>query len=522
MGNSLSSIIDGLVDNTDEEKVVKDTLYALYEVGLSRTQSVVAEATSVQNTVYVPFSKVLFQKQQILCNTSTDADGIVDGIKDAVSNLIQGQILDGVTDIIRHGLKVVLGSSIGQISSEHTYAIIATELGALLRIDTDVYNFETTSEKLMTTAKNVTAITAVISSVDGSKLTASDIRALVSLTYSASPIQKQSDILKLVMAAWEEDRKGNFDSTSLGLSGEALERFRSHFVPSEYERNSPVPRNLQNQSDVLAIRKKPALTYRRGVKSLLQESVLKHTNEKQDYNRRQPRVSAERDMISIVITLCKPVDSYWIEHMGERFREYSEPGFFEYVGFADATNGNVISYQYKVVDPDTFETCRLWSNDIISEIRTTIGDYVRPVSSLHLQYKNGPTVGATSIEYYNVVTNKTRDTVVFCSPDPDPHRWELTILPDQTAFLSFKTLYIRNSEDQTRWLTYIDLNDRGTVLPEPHQEVTLHAITMVGEEFAGLDLGYEMTFSRDGKPHSIQYATKFISSSVMDQPNRPI
>ncbi|KAI1761296.1 hypothetical protein GGR53DRAFT_506084 [Hypoxylon sp. FL1150] len=503
MGNTLSSIIDSITDHSDDEKVIKDTLQALYEVGLSRTQSVIAEATSVQNTVYVPFSKVLFQKQQILCNTSTNADDIVDGIKDAVSNLIQGQILDGVTDIIRHGLKVVLGSSFGQISSEHTYAIIATELGALMRIDTDVYNFQTTSVTLTKTAKNVTAITAVISSVDCSKLTASDIRALVSLTYSASSVEKQTDILNLVIAAWKEDRQGNLDSTGLGLSGDALERFRSHFVPSVYERKSSVPRKLQPQSGSLAIRKKPGLS----VQGPIQESFSGHINERRDH-RLPPRVSADRDKISILISLCRPVDGEWIENIGNRIRELVQ-GLEDqilYDGFVDATNGEVITYQYKILDPDWFESYRKWSRDVMALFLANLGNYVYPVKSLHLQYKSGPVLGSSAIKYDNPVKNETDDTIIFHAPYP--HREWLEILPGQTLSLEFKALYIVNLEDESRWVTY------DTAPPTPRATVAVRAITLPGEQNDGFDFGYEMTWN--GQQNPIRYNTEFSFFSMYD------
>ncbi|KAI4862470.1 hypothetical protein F4820DRAFT_22918 [Hypoxylon rubiginosum] len=499
MGNTVSSVLKGLIGDTDDDKIVKDTLNSLYQLGLSRTQTVVAEATSVQNTAYISFSKVLFQKQQIICNTSTDADSIVDGIKDAVSNLIEGQILDGVTDIIRNGLKIVLGSTSGQIASEHTYAIIATELGALLRIDTDVYNFETTSEKLTKTAKSVTAVTAVISSVDASKLTASDIRAIVSLTYSASSIQKQSDILKLVMSAWEEDRKGNLDSAGLSLSGEALERFRSHIVPSEYEGSSPVSRHLQPLSEVLTIRKKPALPYYKGSKGSTKGNSLEHGNEKRDYGR-QRGSSEEPIPITILVTLCQPVDGWWIEHLSAAFSSYKVPDVLEYVGVVNGTDGNVISYQYNVVDPEMFNDCRIYSKSvIIPEVTLGIGAYISEVSSFHLQYQvpgNGDNLGAIAITYDNPVTNNTPRPVTFHSSAPYTER--LTIQPNETRTLNGIILYISSGKGIARWVTY----STPSALPSPGA-----AINMQTWNGGGPYGGCEMRFMQDGQQHSIKYVS---------------
>lgn len=194
MGNAITSVIKSVAGDSDDDKLTRDCLTSLYLLGQSRTETAYAQATSEANSLYAPISKVLFRKQKILCQCSTNIDSIVLGIKSSVQSLIQGQILDGVTKIVSDALNTVLGESSGQTSSENTYALIATDIGALLRLDVDVWNFETSTTRLQRTAKTVTAITLLISSVDITKLQKHDIRALVSLKYSDSDIATQTSI----------------------------------------------------------------------------------------------------------------------------------------------------------------------------------------------------------------------------------------------------------------------------------------------------------------------------------------
>ncbi|KAI9651380.1 hypothetical protein NHQ30_001422 [Ciborinia camelliae] len=232
MGQAISSAIKAVTGDSKDDSKTRDTLNALYALGKSRSDFIIAKVNSGAESNYAPVSKVLYQKQKIVCNTKTDTTDIVSGIKDGIGNLIGGQILDGVTNIVAEGLKAILGESAGQIATETTYALVATELAALLRIDVDTYNFQTTTAiGLQNTINNVTAVTMVISSVDVQSMTLNDLRAVVSLKYSSSTEAKQQQILQALIAAFTQEKKG----TSGNLTGDALLEYQKVFVPSIYE-----------------------------------------------------------------------------------------------------------------------------------------------------------------------------------------------------------------------------------------------------------------------------------------------
>jgi hypothetical protein len=137
-----------------------------------------------------------------------------------------------VTDIIGNALDVVLGAAAGQVSQQYTYALVATDLGALLRTDVDLYSFEVRSKGLQNHAKNMTAITSIISTINPQALTVSDLRGIVSLSYGGSPEDQQKQIFELVKAARDNDRK---IATGAVLSEADHANFRSLLQPSYYE-----------------------------------------------------------------------------------------------------------------------------------------------------------------------------------------------------------------------------------------------------------------------------------------------
>ena len=137
-----------------------------------------------------------------------------------------------VINILGSALKVVLGSGAGQISQSYTYALIATDLGALLRIDIDIYSFSIVSKGLQEHAKDMTAVSSLVSSIDASGLTKNDLRGIVSLSYGNSSLDTQKDIYNVIEQAWENTKAAQEGKT---LPNDALSQIKALFVPSKYE-----------------------------------------------------------------------------------------------------------------------------------------------------------------------------------------------------------------------------------------------------------------------------------------------
>lgn len=453
MGNSLSSVIKGVVGDSDDDKSTRDTLNSLYALGKSRTETALAEAQNSTDSIYAPINKVIFKKQKIVCNTSVDADKIVDDIKKGIGNLVEGQIMDGVVDIVKEGLNIVLGESSGQISSENTYALIATDIGALMRIDIDIYNFETTTTRLQTTAKRVTAVTMLISSVKLDSLSLNDIRAIVSLKYSSSPQSRQMEILELVTAAYKND------SSNATWTLEEFKSFRALFKNSEYESaalrskalvpsDSRLAPAWQGEDDAksLADNLRSRLHYRRDLSGTSKNGstyangigrrpteITKRVQDQAngiEHDGGAALDSPEQQVpISLVIVLCSEVDVHWVKRMHSYINSFLDGDLSLTSGAVpDDIGGTAITFHFNVTTDEAFSVAIQYFEKVIIPDISNSGVLVAPCSSFHLEYKNVSAATDTleaqrsllgpSVRYNRVrVTNTTTYRMGFYSSD---------------------------------------------------------------------------------------------------------
>jgi hypothetical protein len=459
MGAALSNVIKSIDGSDDAEKQIQESLNALFALGESRNDAAWAKATSDAMKVYAPIAKVLLRRQSIVASASVGTDQIVGGIKKAVGNLMSGQILDGyasilirfllvltvprVTDIIGNALDVVLGSSAGSISSSYTYALVATDLGALLRIDVDIYSFELKSKGLQNHAKNMTAITSIISTINPQTLTVGDLRGIVSLSYGGSPEERQKAIFEIVKAAWDNDRK-----ISLGnvLTEEDHTNYRSLMRPSEYE-----ARAATRTFGALSIEDKPQqapkvdratlmaahntwVTKRASTAAALKEgkgvqafgavengaTVNGNTAIARSGGRPVPAPMDESDMadVFIFVIVTTQVDMDWIALMGGALSGFNVAGMFKYVEVSGGLSGHGITFRCKVnSSKDNFSICiKYIEQTVLPKIQhaTYLSEIV---SQMALQYSHPSADGSgldTKVVYReNRIKNDSGDTLYF-------------------------------------------------------------------------------------------------------------
>lgn len=99
--------------------------------------------------------------------------------------------MDAISTILSSAASKVLGSFVGQTSYTSDYIIVLGEAGGILRIDYLLYAFEFKSQGLMKMAKNVLLVDYIISAVDTSVLTPSDVNGLVEISYSSLPKEQK-------------------------------------------------------------------------------------------------------------------------------------------------------------------------------------------------------------------------------------------------------------------------------------------------------------------------------------------
>jgi hypothetical protein len=419
MGQSISSAIKSIDGGDASSQETRDTLNALYALGSSRIDTAYSTAVSDRGNVYAGISKILLRKQSIVCKTSTDTNAIVDGIKDSVGNLISGQVLDGVTDLIRNGLNVVLGQSAGQTSSSYTYALVATELGAFLRVDIDVYNFSLESQGLQTKVQNMTAISSLVSSVDPNSLTAGDIRAIVSVTFGgsetgeegASSLDVQKEILQVVLSAWEMDRKKANDEV---VTEEDLAAHRALFRQSHYEAMA---------------RSRPTSVLKVVPKTKVDRSALIRGFRRRETttpNTETPGTGDGQVLSPLVIwiQLSNPADESFLAHFKGALRGFNEDKIFEAIDYKPGLSGNAIGFDCQIWSfgsADLFDLAVSYVEDTVFPSLSSAGYLNSRITSLSMQYDH-PSANDKGLPAHiffkrNLVTNYSRHTITFYEPD---------------------------------------------------------------------------------------------------------
>ncbi|PPJ53909.1 hypothetical protein CBER1_04638 [Cercospora berteroae] len=237
MGAAISNVIKSIDSTNDSGQQAIESLSAVRALGESRDDVAWDKATTLGAGGHAPILKKLMRSQSIVTDASSSNDQIASGIKRVTGNTVKGQILDGLTDIIANALSTVLNDS-AQVSSKHIYALIATSSGSLLRVDIDIHSYNLRSKRLQQYAENVVTFTSIISSIDTTSLTLTDLKSVVSTSYSSSPEERQKAIFEMVKSAWENDLKVNGGQD---LDDEERDRFRALIRPSEYEKHASSP-----------------------------------------------------------------------------------------------------------------------------------------------------------------------------------------------------------------------------------------------------------------------------------------
>ena len=369
-----------------------------------------------------------------------------------------------MTDIIQNALNVVLGASSGQISQNNVYALVATDLGALLRIDVDVYSFEVQSQGLQNHAKNMTAITSIVSTINPNALTLSDLRGVVSLSYGNSDDAKQKEIFELVRSAWENDRKMAIGQT-LALSDH--QSYQSLLKPSDYERQMRTRNATAGLASLNLNSAPPAKVDAGTLKSAL--SDFKRTNTASPAStsaaplgQNAPAAvngsdttkpasalgsgangttsaSTTNDMADVFlwVELLDQATEEWLRYMEGALSGFNERETFAYDSISGGRSGNALAFKCKVhANPKMFDLGLAYIRDtLIPKIRKA--EYLSiNISHMALQYNHPSKDGSgmiTVVTYLqNDIVNNTKDIITFYSEEDSVI---LTLQPGATGML---------------------------------------------------------------------------------------
>ncbi|CAE6463196.1 unnamed protein product [Rhizoctonia solani] len=197
MGAAISEVknqIERIDGAKEKEQEIKE---ALENMRLMASDQLEAFNQRIRNrdadTHLIPISKILSSFEYIQCTTSS-ANTIGPGIKDAVKDFSTGPVADGIANLASSVIGKLLGESSGSRQLQTRYIISIDPLGGISRLDALFFVYNFSSEGLMKTAKSVVAACVVKSSADVREVDDNTLRVLVNQCFETSPLDLRKAI----------------------------------------------------------------------------------------------------------------------------------------------------------------------------------------------------------------------------------------------------------------------------------------------------------------------------------------
>ncbi|WP_323779724.1 hypothetical protein [Thalassovita sp.] len=199
---AIKDVLNGFDDSSailKEAKAHLDTLHSMATLKADFFKDEIYKslesAGSQESPLDTPIHTVLDSYIATHAYVSDNADGIVDVIKGAVNDFINGgreNIVNGIASIAGKAVTILLGSSEGSEDETSGRFIAVNRLGGIYRLDYRVWKRSVNSESLKSKAEQVTAMAMYKSTPDCSKMTWDDF--LVVFGDSLSPDLSDSDV----------------------------------------------------------------------------------------------------------------------------------------------------------------------------------------------------------------------------------------------------------------------------------------------------------------------------------------
>ncbi|KAF9735674.1 hypothetical protein PMIN06_010259 [Paraphaeosphaeria minitans] len=250
MGQTITSLIDSLQNQAEKEKLANDTLNSLVEMAkLQKEQfflTILSEAANVRD---IPINKVIARDSILQAMTSDKPGDVGKIISDDFNAFASGDVAAGISKLIAGGMKILLGSFSGNISTRDQYIITTGALGGITRIDMHFFAYRYTASQLTEIAKQVIGVSLVVSSVDAGKLDDGTLRNIVQIVYGTLPADDQKKILNQLKAAARDEQQPNPQLAAIQLN-KAVRAVAGIPSPADDQPSPPPTVTLQQEFSV--------------------------------------------------------------------------------------------------------------------------------------------------------------------------------------------------------------------------------------------------------------------------------
>ncbi|MDU1912517.1 hypothetical protein [Fusobacterium sp.] len=173
--STIKNAIESFIGTDEEKKRQRELLTLLAdasenkaEVMENEIQTYIRTAGTVENKT-IPVDDILSFYKEIRVITEDSMGDIVEKIKESIKDILNGNILDGVTNIIGVALNKILGSSSGSEQNHRQYFVCVEGL-SMVRYDISYWARSITVETLKKSAEKSLVCIMTKSTIDAKKL----------------------------------------------------------------------------------------------------------------------------------------------------------------------------------------------------------------------------------------------------------------------------------------------------------------------------------------------------------------
>ncbi|KAK3376403.1 hypothetical protein B0T24DRAFT_218823 [Lasiosphaeria ovina] len=198
----------------DTEKMTDDALNSIIDVAKLQAELFKAHIKNILDSTSNEISEFTHEDTVIKCSVEYEPSKIADHVKTTYGPFASKDVAAAIGDALSVSLGALFESSTANSNEASMVFVTAGNLDYPYRFDMHLYTYSFSSATLTKVAKNVLAVSLMISSVDLSPLAESDLGVVVDVCYRHSDEAARKPILEKLKTAREAQIQEKKDAAS--------------------------------------------------------------------------------------------------------------------------------------------------------------------------------------------------------------------------------------------------------------------------------------------------------------------
>ncbi|KAI0545481.1 hypothetical protein F4679DRAFT_561086 [Xylaria curta] len=220
MGVAISTVRNEARKQTeDTEKLANDALSSLVDLAKLEMELFKSRVKDQSDSTMIKVSKFIQEDTVIKCTVEFEAKKIADHLVKVYKAFANGEVAEAIGEVLSGALEGLFDQATASSNETTKYFVTVGKLGYPYRVDLHLYSYEFKCAALTGLAKNVLAVSVIISSVDLSDLTETDIGAIVQVCYQGAEDKTLEEIEAKLVNIRDKQRNEKNSKTGSGTEG---------------------------------------------------------------------------------------------------------------------------------------------------------------------------------------------------------------------------------------------------------------------------------------------------------------